>query len=46
MTGDYDDPKVLVIELAESYKWTNVHCIFVNLDLNIEYILRQSFEKI
>lgn len=48
MTGDYDDPKGLVTELAESYKWTNDRCIFVNLDSDIEYIkyiLRQSFEK-
>lgn len=48
MTGDYDDPKGLVVELAESYKWTNDRCIFVNLDSDIEYIkyiLKQSFEK-
>lgn len=48
MTGDYADPKGLVVELAESYKWTNDRCIFVNLDSDIEYIkyiLKQSFEK-
>lgn len=48
ITGDYDDPKGLVVELAESYKWTNDRCIFVNLDSDIEYIkniLKQSFEK-
>ena len=48
MTGDYDDPRGLVNELAESYKWTNDRCIFVNLDSDIEYIkniLKQSFEK-
>lgn len=48
MTGDYDDPRGLVNELAGSYKWTNDRCIFVNLDSNIEYIkniLKQSFEK-
>lgn len=48
MTGDYNDPKGLVVELAESYKWTNDRCIFVNLDSDIEYIkniLKQSFEK-
>lgn len=48
MTGDYDDPRGLVNELAESYKWANDRCIFVNLDSDIEYIkniLKQSFEK-
>lgn len=48
MTGDYDDPRELVNELAESYKWANDRCIFVNLDSDIEYIkniLKQSFEK-
>lgn len=48
MTGDYADSKGLVVELAESYKWTNDRCIFVNLDSDIEYIkyiLKQSFEK-
>ena len=48
MTGDYDDPRGLVNELAESYKWTNDRCVFVNLDSDIEYIkylLKQSFEK-
>lgn len=48
MTGDYDDPKGLVFELAESYNWTNDHCILVNIDSDIEYIkgiLKQSYEK-
>ncbi len=48
MTGDYDDPKGLVTELAETYKWTNDRSITVNLESDIEYIkniLKQSYEK-
>lgn len=48
MDGDYNDPKGLVTELPESYRWTNNRCIFVNQDSDIEYIkniLRQSYEK-
>ena len=48
MKGDYDDPKGLVTELAESYKWSKDRCIWVNLESDIEYIkyiLKQSFDK-
>ena len=49
MTGDYDDPENKVVELAESYKWTNDRCLLVNEDSDIEYvksILKQSYEKV
>lgn len=48
MTGEYDDPKGVVMELAESYKWTNDRCVVVTADSDIEYIksiLKQSYEK-
>ena len=48
MTGDYDDPNGLVIELSESYQWSNDRCIIVDSNSDIEYIkyiLKQSFEK-
>ena len=48
MTGGYDDPNGLVIELSESYQWSNDRCIMVDIDSDIEYIkyiLKQSFEK-
>ena len=49
MTGDYNDPKEMVGELAESYQWTHDRYIIVNQDSDIEYvknILKQSYEKI
>lgn len=48
MTGEYDDPNGEVMELAESYKWTNDRCVVVTADSDIEYIkgiLKQSYEK-
>ena len=48
MTGDYNDPKEMVGELAESYQWTHDRYIIVNQDSDIEYvknILKQSYEK-
>lgn len=48
MTGDYNDPKKMVGELAESYQWTHDRYIIVNQDSDIEYvknILKQSYEK-
>ena len=48
MTGGYDDPNGLVIELSESYQWSNDRCIMVDSNSDIEYIksiLKQSFEK-
>lgn len=48
MTGDYNDPKGLVTELAETYKWTNDRAISVNSESDLEYIkdiLKQSYEK-
>ena len=47
MHGDYNDPKSMVQQLAESYNWTNDKYIIVSLDCDVEYvenILKRSYE--
>ena len=49
MHGEYDDPKGMVKQLAESYNWTNDMYMIVTPDCDVEYvenILKQSYEKL
>lgn len=49
MHGEYDDPKGMVKQLADSYNWTNDMYMIVTPDCDIEYvenILKQSYEKL